>query len=195
MEAYETAAKELESLLKEQERIEERILSLRKTMNALATLISQHGEKNKDFIDHAGARLREIIDTSLTDDIHKIVAAATQPLTASEIRSELKELGNSLAEQSNPLATIYAILNRLSESGRVKETVKDGKKAWERYMRFSDRVLARIAKGKLSDMAGPPTRVIAKKTGMPSPPPPLIDPRTHENVQMSDLLRGKKAGK
>jgi len=137
-EAYDIAAKELDALLVEQERIEERILSLRKTMNALATLISQHGGKDKDFLDYAGAHLREVIDTSLTEDIHKIVATATQPLTASEVRAELKELGNGLAEQSNPLATIYAILNRLAESGRAHETVKDGKKAWERMSRMAE---------------------------------------------------------
>ncbi len=137
-EAYGIAAKELDALLVEQERIEERILSIRKTMNALATLISQHGGKDKDFMDYADARLREIIGSSLTEDIHRIVAAATQPLTASEIRAELKELGNGLAEQSNPLATIYAILNRLADSGRAHETVKDGKKAWERMTRMSE---------------------------------------------------------
>jgi DNA repair exonuclease SbcCD ATPase subunit len=137
-EAYEAAAKELESLLTDQERIEERILSLRKTMNALATLISQHGGKDKDFLDYAAARLRETIDTSLTNDIHKIVSASISPLTASEIRSQLKELGGSLAEHSNPLATIHSILNRLAESGRAHETVKDGKKAWERMSRMAE---------------------------------------------------------
>ncbi len=135
-EAYEAAAKELESLLTEHERIEERVLSLRKTMNALSTLISQHGGKDKDLMDAAAARLREVIDASLTDDIHKILTAAKHPLTASEIRLELKELGDGLAEHSNPLATIHAILNRLAESGRAHETVKDGKKAWERMSRM-----------------------------------------------------------
>jgi DNA-binding CsgD family transcriptional regulator len=130
--AYETAASELESLLRDQERIEERILSLRKTMNALATLISQHEGKDKNFLDYARAHMRELVDTSLTRDIQRIVNASPQPLTASEIRAELKELGGSLAEHSNPLATIYAILNRLSESGRVEETLRDGKKAWAR---------------------------------------------------------------
>lgn len=137
-EAYESAAVELEALLKEQERIDERILSLRKTMNALAMVISQHD--GKDFMDSAYARLQAIVDISLTDEIHKIVAVSSVPLTASEIREQLKELGNTMAEQSNPLATIHAILNRLHESGRAKETVKDGKKAWERYKSLSERV-------------------------------------------------------
>ena len=57
-EAYDAAANELESLLNDQERIEERILSLRKTMNALATLIGQHDGADKNFMDYAHARLR-----------------------------------------------------------------------------------------------------------------------------------------
>ena len=134
-ETYEIAAKELESLLVEQERIEERILSLRKTMNALSTLISQHKGKDKDFMDYAGAQLQERLDTSLTDDILRIVNASAHPLTASEIRNELKELGGSLAEHSNPLATIHAIGSRLVESGRARETLKDGKKAFAKRLR------------------------------------------------------------
>ena len=42
--AYETAAAELESLLKEQERIEGRILSLRRTMTGLADLLREAGD-------------------------------------------------------------------------------------------------------------------------------------------------------
>lgn len=129
-EAYDAAASELESLLKDQDRIEERMLSLRKTMNALAILISQHEGKDKNFMDYAGAWLRENVDSSITRDITRVINASLQPLTASEIRNEIRELGGSLAEHSNPLATIHAILSRLSESGRVKETLKDGKKAW-----------------------------------------------------------------
>jgi hypothetical protein len=143
IEAYEAAAKELESLLEKQETTEERILSLRKTMIALATLITQHGGKDKDFMDYAEARLRHTIDTSLTDDILQIVTASKHPLTASEIRDELKELGGGLIEHSNPLATIHAITSRLVESGRAMETLKDGKKAWTKRLRvpFWDKAL------------------------------------------------------
>lgn len=129
-EAYEAAASELEALVKEQERIEGRILALRKSMNGLALLISEH--EGKDSADYAHARLRQIVDTSLTEDIRKIMTAAKGPLTTSDVREELNKLGGSLAEHSNPLATINAILNRLQEQGYVSETVKDGRKAWVR---------------------------------------------------------------
>jgi hypothetical protein len=136
--AYDDAADELNKLLIEQERIEERILSLRKTMTALSTLIGLRSEQDKDLMDQLGVQIRTMIDVSLTDDIHRILTTARRPLTAIEIRAELKELGQTLAEQSNPLATIYAILNRLAESGRAHETVKEGKKAWERMTRMAE---------------------------------------------------------
>jgi hypothetical protein len=149
-EAYEAAAKELESLLEKQETVEERILSLRKTMNALATLIGQSEGKDTDFLDYAGARLRQLVDNSITDDIFRIVTASAQPLTASEIRDELKELGGSLIEHSNPLATIHAITSRLVESGRVKETFKYGKKAWTKRLRVPFASVGRLNKGKFN---------------------------------------------
>jgi hypothetical protein len=130
--AYEASANELESLLEEKERIEKRVLSLRKTINALAILISEQGGKEATFLDYARARMRQLIDTTLTGDIHRIVLMADGPLTAGEIREEIKKLGGSLAEHSNPLATIHAIANRLVESRKVNEVTKDGKKAWEK---------------------------------------------------------------
>ena len=152
--AYEAAATELNALLVEQEGIEERILALRKTMNALSILISQSGGKDKDVMEEAAARIHQVIDTSLTDDIYRVITAAKRPLTASQIREELKELGNDLAEHSNPLATIHAITGRLVESGRAVETLKDGKKAWERVPLMKLAVLAarKEITGSLKDM-------------------------------------------
>jgi len=127
--AYESAAKELNGLLEQQEKIESRIMALRKTMNSLSTLCQQEGVDLSDIDEGFGHVLR-MVETSLTDDIYKIISNAKEPLTTSEVRAELNELGGSLAEHRNPLASINAILNRLEESGKVKETIKDGRKAW-----------------------------------------------------------------
>ncbi len=128
--AYEKAASELEALLTQQERIERRIFSLRKTMNVLSTLIEEEtGSSN--LVDSFHAVTHRFVNSTLTRDIEKVVALSTNPLTTSEVRDEINKLGNDLAEQSNPLATVNAILNRLGESGRVEETVKDGRKAWK----------------------------------------------------------------
>ncbi len=129
--AYESAAQELNDLVAKQEQIEERMLALRKTMNVLSELCQQEGISTSD-IDRRYARLAQIIEGSVTDDILKIVSLSGNPLTTSEIRDEMNKLGGSMAEHSNPLATINAVLNRLTEQGRVKEPIKDGRKAWQR---------------------------------------------------------------
>jgi hypothetical protein len=127
--AYEVAAGELNALLEQQEKLEDRILALRKTMNALSTLCQQEGF-NTTNVDRAYGRLREMADSSITDDIRRILSAAKEPLTAGDVREEMNKLGGSLAEHSNPLATIHAVLGRLAESGFARETLKGEKKAW-----------------------------------------------------------------
>lgn len=134
--AYKAAADELEQVLVQQDQIEERILALRKTLNVLYTLCQQDG--STDDLDKLNAQLDNLIQSSLTDDILRTISAARTPLTTGEVRTELNKLGGSLAEHRNPLATINAILNRLEESGRVHETIKNGKKAWERMTRMAE---------------------------------------------------------
>src|SRR5262249_33563409 len=122
--ALEEALKELESLLKEEEKMQERMLALRKTINVLATLCEEAGEAF-DFRGQASTRVMQVFNSTLTDDILKVVAAASPiPLTTSEVRVELNKLGGSLAEQKNPLATVNAILNRLTEQKKLTETLK-----------------------------------------------------------------------
>lgn len=129
--AYETAAAELESLLKEQERIEGRILSLRRTMTGLADLLREAGD-TMGWRDRIDSTLEAMTQHSLTDDIRQVMNASLLPFTSGEIRDELEKLGWDIAEQKNPLATINAILNRLIEQGYVTETTKNGRKAWQR---------------------------------------------------------------
>lgn len=127
--AYDAAAAELEALLKQQEDIEERVLTLRKTLNVLSELCQQEGIST-DTLDKAYGRIRAMVDTSVTSDIRQIIRHAPDALTAKEMREELNKLGGSMAEQSNPLATISAILNRMATNGEVTEVLKNGRKAW-----------------------------------------------------------------
>ena len=127
--AYEAAEDELDSLIDKKDEIETRITALRKTMNALATLISQEDE---GFDKQSSEALMDRLDLSLTDDILNVVSAATGPVTSSDVLEELKKLGCTAIHHSNPLATINAILNRLKERGALEETKKDDRKAWRR---------------------------------------------------------------
>ena len=127
--AYRAAATELEGLLAQQEKIEDRIFDLRKTLNSLSNLCRQEGTEPRDLNPSFG-RLEQIIEGSLTDDIVAVLNASDEPLTTTEIRKELDELGESLADHKNPLASINAVLARLVESGRAKPASKEGRNAW-----------------------------------------------------------------
>src|SRR6202044_1696882 len=107
LKAYDTAAGELEMLLADQEKREARILSLRRTLNVLSTLCQQEG-LNTTEMDERYAHLIGLIESSLTNDIYKIIKDSMVKLTASEIREALIQLGGSAAENSNPLASIHA---------------------------------------------------------------------------------------
>ena len=130
--AYEAAEDELTSLVENKAQIDLRILALRKTMNALATLISQ---EDSSFDDYASGRINEILELTITDDLMKIMSAASGPMTSTDVYEELKKLGGSSAIQhSNPLATINAVLDRHVQQGRLRVTVKDGRKVWSRKL-------------------------------------------------------------
>jgi hypothetical protein len=59
--ALESAVEELESLLEMQDETASRILSLRKTVNALSVLCEEAGE-SADWKKHASQRLRDALD-------------------------------------------------------------------------------------------------------------------------------------
>ena len=151
--AYETAASELEALLADQEKRENRIMALRKTLNVLSTLCQQDGIDTSD-LDQRYARLMQIVEGSVTSDILRIVKSSATALTAPEIREELNKLGGSMAENSNPLATIHAMLNRLVESGKIREDLKDGKKAWIAVREYTPRLRSRFSRTQISKAFG-----------------------------------------
>ena len=125
-----SAVQELESLLESQEEIASRILSLRKTVNALSVLCEETGE-GADWKKHASQRLKDALESSITEDILNVVYAHSMPMTTTEISNELEKIG-TLDEHKNPLATINAVLNRLKEQGKVMDVDAHGKKKWLR---------------------------------------------------------------
>jgi uncharacterized membrane-anchored protein YjiN (DUF445 family) len=129
--ALESAVYELESMLLEQEKIAERILSLRKTVAALSTLCEESGEP-MNWREHASARLLETLEGStITEDVLQAVTNAAFPISTTLIKEELEKIG-TLDQHKNPLATINAVLNRLKEQGKVQEIVSGTKKLWKK---------------------------------------------------------------
>lgn len=146
--ALDAALAELEETLAEQEKMEAKILSLRRTIYALSTLCEEDGEKI-EWRDNASRRLKEVLDSSITEDILKVIHDSNLPLTTSDVQHELEKIG-TLENHKNPLATINAVLTRLVQQGKVRETEVMGRKAWEKRL---------IAKVRVSQLPPPPTRM------------------------------------
>ncbi|HLJ29983.1 MAG TPA: hypothetical protein VKY85_24965 [Candidatus Angelobacter sp.] len=131
--AYEAAAKELSDALAERKQIDARILSLRKTVNVLSTLLREQGEKEswlQNTLAVLGKLGEPIQKASLTDEILAAIANAGRPLTSTEIKNELSKFTQVLEGHSNPLATINAVAKRLVEQGKIEKVEKDGRTAW-----------------------------------------------------------------
>jgi len=109
-------------LQREIENREQQIAALLQTMKAIAPLA---GEDPPEI-----AVDPETPPRGMTDCIRSILGKAVEPVTASELRESLEELGFDMKSYSNPLATIHTVLRRLTESGEVETTheILDGKK-------------------------------------------------------------------
>ncbi len=133
--ALESAVRELEALLEVQEDTASRILSLRKTVNALSVLCEESGE-SADWRHNASQRLRDALESSITEDILNVVYAHATPMSTTDIKNELEKIG-TLDEHKNPLATINAVLNRLKEQGKVRDvtapSISGTKKLWTKH--------------------------------------------------------------
>ena len=127
--AYESSLVELESLLKQQKELEERIHLVRKMMQLLTTLLHQSGEI-VDGANGAHARVKRLLKTTITADILQVINYARRPLTSTEVCDELLKLGGTFTKHKNPLATINTILKRLSQQKLIVETRKGNRNAW-----------------------------------------------------------------
>ncbi len=142
--AYEAAQRELLELISEQERIERRLVTVRKSIQTLAALCESKGEEVSPSAE--AAYLLE--HSTLADEIRIIVKAQYPDWSRPhEIKGELERLGHDLTKYSNPQATIQMVLKRLVESGEVCEMIdREGKKI---YRGFSASVILTTEKRQL----------------------------------------------
>jgi hypothetical protein len=126
---YQTAQDELTELLTEKERIERRIVTVRKSLEMLAELCEDEG------IDVERSREADYLlqNTSLADEIRAILRAVYPAhLKPSVIKAELEKLGRNLSDYTNAQATVQMCLKRMVQSGDAQEGTlpEDGKKVY-----------------------------------------------------------------
>lgn len=120
---YAAAKEELEKLQQERAALEQKradydkqIAALTWTVNGLAPLVGE-----EPLPPPPGAV--PIPPAGITDSIREVLNQAEKPLSASEIRDQLRDLGFDTASYSNVLATIHTILRRLREAGEIESSV------------------------------------------------------------------------
>jgi hypothetical protein len=114
---------DLSELLKQRERVERKIASIKLAIAGLAAVC---GDKTST------ADIESFVKESegLTELCRSVLKTADGPLTAMEVRQVLKEKGYDFSRFSSPLAAIHTILKRLWEMGEVDRTKKNQKSAY-----------------------------------------------------------------
>jgi cysteinyl-tRNA synthetase len=113
--------KELAQLLQDRERTDRRIAQLNIALRSLARLLPPE-EREKLFGELKNARRKA---PTLTEAISDVLTNSKDWMASNEIREQLENAGFDLSEYSQPLATIFTTLNRLTENGRVKKGQRD----------------------------------------------------------------------
>lgn len=117
--AYEAAQRELNDLLSDQQKLERRIVTVRQSLQTLATLCEEEGIEVKPSSD-AEYLLEK---STLADEIRSILIAEYPGWQRPNVvKEKLERLGHDLTKYSNPQATIHMILKRMVEAGEAQET-------------------------------------------------------------------------
>jgi len=114
-----TGYRELEQLLEQQEETELRIGKLSQKIIQLAI-----ASDDPMLVD-------AVKETGLTDAVRTVLRASEVPLTATDIRKRLLQIGFDYSNYQNFLATLYLTLKRMEKQNEVTETPLDGKKAYK----------------------------------------------------------------
>ena len=127
--SYAMAQQELSELLAEKDRIERRILTVRKSLQTFAELCDDEGVD----IERSTEADWLLQNTTLADEIRTILKAVYPGyLRPNTIKSDLEKLGRDLSQYQNPQATIQMVLKRMVASGDVQEAIvpEDGKRTY-----------------------------------------------------------------
>ena len=123
-------AAELEALEIQQEDVERRIARLKQ---ALIGLVPLSEPPDNSLL---AAEFRGYLEaTSLTDAARQVLQAAEAPLTPTEIKQQLLNMGKDLSGQKNVMASIHSLLKRLVESGEIETPDNGLSYQWKKLIR------------------------------------------------------------
>jgi hypothetical protein len=118
---------ELAGLLRQRQKIDQKMAQLQPVINYLEGLCRELGERVAQE-----SAIKVELTTGLTELTRVTLEEAFIPVTASELKKRMEAKGFDFSRYSNPLASIHTVLQRLVKSGKVKVVPqKGGKKAYQ----------------------------------------------------------------
>jgi predicted nucleic acid-binding Zn-ribbon protein len=172
------ASEEVQELLKERARIDERLSRLKNTIDGLAALLTPSPSENSSaswsgaMAGLMGISFPDISEAGISDAIRQILADSKLPITAPQIRDALTARKVELSQYANPLAVIHNTLTRLEKQGEVirhdlpSGTVYSGRKTLGQRLKE----YATEQRQDPSALANAITKAKQQRSGMPAPP-------------------------
>src|SRR5439155_15436305 len=118
---------ELADLLRQRQKVDQKIAQLQPVISHLEGLCKELGEKAA----HETATKVQLT-AGLTELVRVTLEEAFVPVSASEVKNRMEAKGFDFSEYSNPLASIHTVLQRLVKGGKVKVVPrKGGRKAYQ----------------------------------------------------------------
>src|ERR1700693_1673443 len=122
--ALKAAQSELQDIIRERARLDDRVNQLKKTIDALSALLKDNPALTDGFsnaygilVGVEGLAAPGTGDMGISDAIRHLLIESKAPLTPPEIRNYLAEKGFDFSAYANPLAVIHNTLKRLNKQG------------------------------------------------------------------------------
>lgn len=124
--ALKAAQSELQEIIRERARLDDRLNQLKKTIDALSALLKDNSDLAKEFsnsygilVGVEGLAASGAGDMGISDAIRQLLIESKAPLTPPEIRNYLSDKGFDFSAYANPLAVIHNTLKRLNKQGEI----------------------------------------------------------------------------
>ncbi len=150
--------KELETLLEQQEEIEQKIAQLKQAIMSFAPLAKEPETNVWAFFGEA---------LGMTENIREILQAAyPKNLSPVEIKEQLKSRGQDLSQHKNMMASIHSALKRMLENKEITTSDEGLSYGWRR------KYIRRYRRGRNPFGAGTLSSLVGNEVG-PMPPAPV----------------------
>jgi hypothetical protein len=131
---YDAVKRELSELLAQEETLQKKKLILRKKLEIIADLCELEGIQIDPSPEAA-----YLLEQSLADEVRAVLAAQSDWIRPSEIRTEFQRVGRDLSKYGNVQSAIQMVLKRMVDAKEIETKLDENNKSvYRRKKRFLD---------------------------------------------------------